>query len=69
MNMVKDETFKEKMTQLLHQDGVTDHGRQPLDVIVKEKHTSSFHLYFSKTAAETDCISIRESACAVYTYS
>ena len=56
--------FKEHMTKLLQQPGVFDHGRQSMERIVREKHTASFHLYFSKTTAETDCISIRESACA-----
>lgn len=64
MKDVRDKQFKEHMKSLLNQPGVYDHGRQNLDTIIKEKHTSSFHLYFSKTSAETDCISIRESTCA-----
>jgi hypothetical protein len=64
MNGVRDEQFKSEMKVLLALPGVTDHGRQPLDVIVREKKTATFHLYFSTTFAETDCISIRESACA-----
>ena len=59
-----EQEFKDKMNQLLKQPGVFDHGRQSVDYIVREKHTASFHLYFSKTTAETDCISIRESTCA-----
>ena len=64
MNSVRDKTFKDYMTKLLSQPGVIDHGRQDVDTIIKEKHTSTFHLYYSKTNCETDCISLRESACA-----
>ncbi len=64
MDQVTDKRFKEEMKQLLNQPGVFDHGRQNLDTIIREKYTSSFHLYFSNTSAETDCIAIRESACA-----
>lgn len=54
--------FQEKMEPLLKQPGVTDHGRCSVDVITAAKKQSSFHLYFSNTHLETDCISIRESA-------
>lgn len=64
MDQVKDERFKELMKKLLDQPGVTDHGRQPVDVIIQEKQTASYHLYYSATRAETDCISIRESTAA-----
>tara|TARA_Y100000389_G_scaffold136015_2_gene133539 strand:- start:3821 stop:5761 length:1941 start_codon:yes stop_codon:yes gene_type:complete len=64
MDGVRDEKFKETMRQLLNQPGVTDHGRQSIDVITKEKQTASYHLYYSSTKAETDCISIRESTVA-----
>ena len=64
MDQVADKQFKEEMKQLLNQPGVFDHGRQNLDTIIREKYTSSFHLYFSNTSAETDCIAIRESTCA-----
>ena len=49
------------MRLLLSQPGVMDHGRQPMDIIIREKYLSSFHLYLSDTEAEIDCISIRES--------
>lgn len=64
MNSVNNEFFKTKMTELLAQPGVIDHGRQNVDAIIKEKQKSSYHLYYSCTNAETDCISLRESACA-----
>ena len=63
-NSPREVRFKEQMGRLLSQAGVVDHGRQNMSEIIKEKHKSTFHLYYSKTAAETDCISIRESNCA-----
>jgi hypothetical protein len=41
--------------------GVIDHGRQSIEIIVREKYMSSFQLYITNTNAEIDCISIRES--------
>jgi len=41
--------------------GVIDHGRQSIEIIVREKYMSSFQLYITNTIAEIDCISIRES--------
>ena len=64
MDNVAEEDFKKQMNVLLKQPGVVDHGRQGVDIIIKEKQTASFHLYYSKTTAETDCISIRESVSA-----
>ena len=64
MDNVTEEDFKTQMNQLLKQPGVVDHGRQSVDIIIREKQTASFHLYYSKTTAETDCISIRESTSA-----
>lgn len=61
MNAVKDEKFKNGMLGLLSQPGVMDHGRQSMDIIIREKYMSNFHLYISETTAEIDCISIRES--------
>lgn len=56
--------FKDQITPLLKQNGVHDHGRQSIDEIVKEKHKSSFHLYYTDCLGEIDCISIRESLVA-----
>lgn len=53
--------FQSAMSSLLKQPGVTDHGRCSVDTILRAKQTSSYHLYFTKTTAEIDCISIRES--------
>ena len=64
MNEVQDESFKLNMTQLLSQPGVIDHGRQDVTIIKQEKYVSSYHLYYSITQSETDCISLRESVCS-----
>jgi glycosyltransferase involved in cell wall biosynthesis len=61
MDYIFNEQYKNKMRLLLSQPGVMDHGRQPMDIIIREKYLSSFHLYLSDTEAEIDCISIRES--------
>ena len=64
MNYVQDPNFKQQMTLLLAQPGVMDHGRQPMDLIIREKWQSTFHLYITDTQGEIDCISIRESLVA-----
>lgn len=61
MDNVKDENAKKVIKELLSQPGVMDHGRQPMDIIIREKYMSSFHLYITNTPIEIDCISIRES--------
>ena len=58
---VQDPNFKEQMAILLSQPGVMDHGRQPMDLVIREKWQSTFHLYITDTTGEIDCISIRES--------
>jgi hypothetical protein len=52
------------MTNLLASPGVMDHGRQDVEMINREKHLSSFHLYLSSSPSEIDCISVRESLVA-----
>ena len=61
MDNVKDENAKNALKQLLAQPGVMDHGRQPMEMIIREKYMSNFHLYVTNTPIEIDCISIRES--------
>ena len=61
MNNIKEELIRNGLIQLLSQPGVMDHGRQPMDIIIREKYMSSFHLYVTNTPIEIDCISIRES--------
>lgn len=58
------EDFQKKMRVLLSQAGVTDHGRRPQAEVALAKQRSTFHLYFSATSAEIDCISVRESVAA-----
>ena len=61
MEQVNDDNFKKNMTLLLSQPGVMDHSRQPMETIITEKWKSTFQLYITKSIAEIDCISIRES--------
>jgi len=61
MNGIQDQNYKNYLTQLLAQPGVMDHGRQPIEMIIREKYLSTFHFYISNTESEIDCISIRES--------
>jgi glycosyltransferase involved in cell wall biosynthesis len=61
MNNIRDEKVKEHLVKILAQPGVMDHGRQPVDIIAREKHLSSYQLYVTNTPIEIDCISIRES--------
>uniref|UniRef100_A0A6C0DAE8 Glycosyltransferase 2-like domain-containing protein n=1 Tax=viral metagenome TaxID=1070528 RepID=A0A6C0DAE8_9ZZZZ len=56
-----DDNIKNQLKMLTAFSGVIDHGRQPIDMIVREKYMSSFQLYITNTIAEIDCISIRES--------
>jgi hypothetical protein len=61
---IDDPEMKQKLTMLMGQPGVMDHGRRPVDEIAKEKQKSTFHLYITDCIGETDCISIRESLVA-----
>lgn len=64
----KSDDFKEfnnQMHQLIfNTDGVFEHGRVGVDKIIEEKYKSNFHLYYTSSTAETDCIAIRESLVA-----
>jgi glycosyltransferase involved in cell wall biosynthesis len=61
MDLVVDKEFKKIMTELIARPGVMDHGRQPMDLIIREKYMSNFHLYLSNSDSEIDCITVRES--------
>ena len=61
MDYIYDNQFKTTMQYLLGQHGVMDHGRQAMDIIIKEKQLSTFHLYITDTIGEIDCINIKES--------
>jgi glycosyltransferase involved in cell wall biosynthesis len=64
MDMINDNDFKIKMIDLFSEHGVADHGKQPIEIIAREKHLSNFELYPSNIINEIDCISIRESLVA-----
>jgi len=61
MDYIFDDNYKSKLIFLLGQPGVMDHGRQSMDMIIREKYLSTYHIYLSNSEAEIDCISVRES--------
>ena len=61
MGSITDPDFKRAMTELIARPGVMDHGRQPLEIIAREKYMSNFHLYLTNSDSEIDCITVRES--------
>ena len=61
MDHIYDERYKTHLKILLSSPGVMDHGRQSMEMVIREKYLSTYHLYITHTRAETDCISIRES--------
>jgi hypothetical protein len=61
MGNIRDENAVKLLKELLSQPGIMDHGRQPMDMVIREKYMSNFHLYLSTSPIEIDCISIRES--------
>jgi len=62
MDSVKDENFKSQINTLLNQENVFEYGKQSMERIIEEKLKANFHLYPTNSTAETDCISIKESA-------
>ena len=64
MEHIYDPSYKNRIKTLLSQPGVMDHGRQSMDMVIREKHLSTFHLYLSTSDEEIDCISVRESLVA-----
>jgi len=64
VDMIVDQEYKKKMLNLFTIEGVCDHGAQPVEIIAREKHMSTFELYVSNIINEVDCISIRESILA-----
>ena len=53
--------LKEILVPLLKQPGIVHHGRLDVKAVAQLKATCGFHLYYTATVAEIDCISIRES--------
>lgn len=64
MDYIKDENFKNKMIMLFSENGVTDHGKQSIDIIAREKHLSEFHIYIANIVNEVECQTIKESIIA-----
>lgn len=64
MDNIKDEQFKNKMIMLFSECGVTDHGKQSFDVVMREKYMSEFHIYISNIINEVECQTIKESIVA-----
>jgi len=60
-NSIGDPEFKARMNELLSRPGIMDHGRQPIEVIAREKYMSSFHIYLTNIDSEIDCITVKES--------
>ena len=60
-NSIADPEFKATMNNLLSRPGIMDHGRQPMEIIAREKHMSSFHIYLTNIDSEIDCITVKES--------
>lgn len=60
-----EKTLQKKIRSLISNTKcVMDHGRRPFDAIIREKYTSSYHLYLCNSEAEIDCISVKESIVA-----
>ena len=57
----QEEEFRQEMTVLLQQRGIVHHGRLGVEQVARLKSRCGFHLYYTATTAEIDCISIRES--------
>lgn len=63
-NLVLNTEVLENIKKALLTPGVMNHDKQPIDIISREKHMSTFHLYINNSPLEIDCISIRESLVA-----
>lgn len=61
MDNIKDEEYKNKMIMLFSEHGVTNHGKQSLDIISREKCLSGFHIYIANIINEMECYKIKES--------
>ena len=61
LNSIRDQTYQNMLATALAQPGVMDHGRQTRAEVARHKMQSGFHLYWTDTPVETDCMTIRES--------
>lgn len=64
MEHLNNDKFCTQMSPLLSQSGVVDHGRQPMDAVIKEKMTSTFYLFTTDFPNDADSINIKE-CCAL----
>jgi hypothetical protein len=64
IDSVRNEEHKKILEEAFAKLNIIDHGRQPFEIIRREKQHSTFQLYPSMSDAEIDCISIRESLVA-----
>lgn len=64
MDYVTNDEFRSGMETLLKQDGIVHHGRLPVEDVALLKSSCGYHLYYTQSLAEIDCISIRESLVA-----
>lgn len=60
-NVPQLESWRQRMEELMGQEGVFEHGKIGQDKLILEKSTASIH-YYACTYKEIDCISVRESA-------
>ena len=62
MDLVQSAEFKKTILELIAlTPNVMNHNKKPLDIIAREKHISTFQLYFTNAQSEIDCISVREA--------
>jgi hypothetical protein len=52
------------LQEVLLTEGVMNHGRQPVEILAREKQRAGFHLYPCFNNSEIDCITVRESLVA-----
>lgn len=61
-DLITDQELKNQIREAMKQDGVIDHGRLTGEDVARLRASSEMHLYLcTAPAAETDCLSIRES--------
>ena len=63
-SLINNPEILQELSRLLAQPGVCDHSRQSVKVVARERYLSTWHLYYTNSLAEIDCISIRESCLA-----
>jgi hypothetical protein len=54
MDYLFDENYKLYLKLLLSEPGVMDHGRQSMNMIIREKYLSTFHIYLNNCIGEID---------------